>query len=125
MLNPFPIQFLALLAYFILRLFVGGLLLFFGYRLSRALPFFPSTGNDYFFRLFALAEIVTALLIIVGAFTQYAALGIMSLCILALISPALRRHELVPQRTVYILLFGCALTLFITGAGAFAFDLPI
>lgn len=127
MLNPFPIQWLSLFAYFLLRLFVGGLLIFLGFRhLSHrnelfATKAFKTEGAI----LLIVAEFCTGALVLVGAFTQYAVIGVMVLSSLFIFGRGLTSQPTIPDRSFWILLFGAALTLFITGAGALAFDLPL
>ena len=122
MLNPFPIQFLAMLAYAILRFFVGGVLLYLGmthmqHRTSFKVPVF--IGWVSFF------EIIFGIMFIAGFYTQYAALGGISLSILSLVFYKKIDSPYTPSRIFYVLFLGASLSLFITGAGAFAFDLPI
>jgi len=132
MLNPFPIQWLALLAYFILRLFVGLTLYYLGkehvrhYRelvTSTQWPFLPQRALPI--QLLIFFELVIAILLLIGAWTQYAALLLLGLSIKMLLFHNRFSHPSIPPKMVYFLLIGCALSLFITGAGAFAIDLPI
>ena len=132
MLNPFPIQFLALFAYFLLRLFVGGCLLFLGikhlanYReLIQALKlsWWPFTTLSTW--LFILVELGAATFTILGFSTQYTMLVVMLMALKMIVVRGWFSTPLLPPRLFYVLLLGTALTLFITGAGALAFDLPI
>ena len=132
MLNPFPIQFLALLGYFILRVVVGISFLYLGkshfkvrhglYPILKLcwLPF----GKLFTFSLI-LSEYVIGTLFVLGFYTQIAALlGIlMSVKMLFLRNKFVTPH--LPDRLTYFLIFGICCLLFITGAGIFAFDLPI
>lgn len=132
MLNPFPIQFLALLAYFLLRLFVGSILVYFGIKHARSytsftrslsLPFFPYPA---FLAILCIAiEIVCGVMFILGLYTQIAALITIVLCIKMLVFKKYFTSPAFASRSFYVLLLGCCLSLFITGAGAIAFDLPI
>jgi uncharacterized membrane protein YphA (DoxX/SURF4 family) len=132
MLNPFPIQFLSLLAYFILRTIVGFVLLLLGYKhwknrkeLFNILipPIFP------FGKITTISLVITELIIgtmfIIGLYTQIAALILIVLSLTSLFYAKRFKHHSLPSRLSYILLLGIGLSLFITGAGAFAFDLPI
>lgn len=124
MLNPFPIQFLALLAYFLLRICVSFVITLLAYNhitsrhlLSRrfSLPISVVVG-------FALAELSVAALLFIGMYTQYAILALL------LLLPAyaiIHKQQQFPLYMSILLLFGAAISIFITGAGAFAFDLPI
>tara|TARA_B100000745_G_scaffold292683_1_gene233811 strand:+ start:1224 stop:1643 length:420 start_codon:yes stop_codon:yes gene_type:complete len=132
MLNIFPIQFLALLAYFLLRLFVGGVMLYLStvhikhyHRLKQdlTLPWFPfSTWNTL---LLIGTELSIGLSILLGVYTQLGAILLVILSIKMLFFKKHWQHHSFPSRMTYVLLIGCGLSLFITGAGAFAFDLPI
>ena len=131
MLNIFPILFLAPIGFFILRLFIGMTLLYLGFkhvRVRNDLKY--SLTQFYFFRgltgiwLLISIEIIIAALFILGLYTQIAALAGM---LLACKMVRLRKKvgsPYIPQPLFYILLFGASFTLLITGAGAFAFDLP-
>jgi len=132
MLNPFPIQWLALLAYFILRLFVAVVLYvivrqkiihFQALVTSTRLPIFPN--HPLPIKLLILTELAIAVALFVGAGTQYAALALIALSLKMLIWHNRFAHPVIPSRLVYFLLLGCALSLFITGAGTPAIDLPI
>jgi len=133
MLNPFPIQFLALFAYFILRVFVGGILIHLGLRHSRRYHELVSTTNWPFMpqsplpiMLLISSEFLLGLCILIGAHTQ-----IVALCVIALSFTLCFWHrrftapDALPPRIFYTLLIGACLSLFITSAGVFAFDLPI
>lgn len=118
MLNPFPIMWLALFAYFLLRLAVGFCMIVLGYRqLCRS-----GTAPSIFHRLIAVVYVVSGLMIFFGLGTQYAALAGIAICLLEL-RP--RRTNRPMPRLFYVLLLGSFLSLFITGAGVFAFDLPL
>ena len=132
MLNLFPIQWLALLAYFVLRLFVGGILLFLArshfhaYRelvITSTCPFFPKQPLPVI--LIIVIETVLGTMFLVGIFTQVACLGLVLLSLTMLWWRNRFTHPSIPSALVYIILIGCSLSLFITGAGMFAFDLPI
>ncbi len=132
MLNPFPIQFLALFAYFFLRVIVGMVLLsfahtHFSHRHELAAHFRLKVWP---FGLFAawylvLVEIIVALMFLLGFYTQIASL--ITIVLLIKLHLLLRRNarDLLPTPTTTVLLIACSCSLFITGAGAFAFDLPI
>lgn len=132
MLNPFPIQFLALLAYMLLRIFVGSIFLYFGVshiqrrnEIVHALSF-PLFGHNLFLVwYFALYELLIGAMFFFGFYTQIAALLAVILCIKMLIFYNRFTSTYIPSKIFYVLLLGASLSLFITGAGAFAFDLPI
>jgi uncharacterized membrane protein YphA (DoxX/SURF4 family) len=124
MLNLFPIQWLALFAYAILRVCVGGVLVYLGmkhlrYRNEIAAvthaPLFPFPRTAV--ALIIATELITGTLILAGLYTQIGALLLMSLSIKMLVWHKRFAHESIPPRIMYVLLLGCALSLFITGAG--------
>jgi uncharacterized membrane protein YphA (DoxX/SURF4 family) len=132
MLNPFPIQFLSLLAYFILRVLTGLVLLTLGYRHFEArkvlntilvLPLFPF--GTVTTTVLIMAELVIGALFILGAFTQIAALLAMIMSFKMIVLKSRFAHSSIPGRLFYVLLLAISCSLFITGAGVFAFDLPI
>lgn len=132
MLNPFPIQFLALLAYLILRVLAGVVLLILGVRHFKqrvslypvlTLPIFPF-GKITTLMLIA-SELTIGALFILGMHTQIAALLLMAMSVKMLFLRKRFSHPTLPSRLFYLLLFAIACSLFITGAGALAFDLPL
>jgi uncharacterized membrane protein YphA (DoxX/SURF4 family) len=119
MLNPFPIQFLAPLAYVLLRLAVGLLLIKKGSQLYHRSP-------NYSVQWFsASVQVVTGTLFVFGLYTQLAALAGALLAFFSLI-PSLKHIGLSNyNRGTAFLVLVISLSLFITGAGPFGFDLPI
>lgn len=132
MLNPFPIQFLALLAYTILRFFVGSILLYAGIRHLKnqksIKSTFSGTRSLYGFVVIlcvAFVELIAGGMLILGYYTQIAALLGMFLSLVFILFHRKLSALSVSGKLFYVLLLGTMLSLFITGAGAFAFDLPI
>lgn len=132
MLNPIPIQYLALLAYFILRFGVGVILLHLGIKvfnhraaIAASLPTQLQRISAVSVWLMILGKITIGGLLLVGFYTQYAALILMLMCLDLMITRRLIAHPALPNRIFYVLLFFAAASLFITGAGAFAIDLPV
>jgi len=132
MLNPFPIQFLSLLAYLILRALTGLVLLTLAYRHFKVrkrlrallvLPFFPFGVVTT--TVLILAELAIGTLFILGAYTQFAALLAMIMSFKMIILKSRFADSSIPSRLFYVLLLAISCSLFITGAGALAFDLPI
>ncbi len=131
MLNIFPIQFLAPLAYTILRFCIGIVLLRLGvsevkkFKTQKTLIITESpVPKGYFVLIFGGLEILSAIFIMLGLYTQIAVLAAICLTIVHM-----RRYKkydagALPQG-FFLLLIGALFSLFITGAGAFAFDLPI
>jgi hypothetical protein len=116
MLNPFPVQFLGLFAYFILRVACGFVCITIGRRLLK------SQTTSLPSRTIGGLLLVIGIQCILGFYTQIAALGLGFLSILGMSKPTLLPNT--PRSTLF-LLGAIALSLFITGAGIFAFDLPI
>jgi uncharacterized membrane protein YphA (DoxX/SURF4 family) len=127
MLNPFPIQFLTLAAHLILRIITGYILVRLGYRhicyrveLRHMFPF-----GVYGVILFAVLEVIIGILFIIGLYTQIAAIAAVLLSLYCIAKHGRLTHPRMPRRTFYGLLCAISLSLFITGAGALAFDLPL
>ncbi|MBY0309732.1 DoxX family membrane protein [Patescibacteria group bacterium] len=132
MLNLFAIQWLALFAYAILRVTVGAVLIILGIRHLRLRQEIALVTNAPLFpfpkiavALLILAELVAGALITLGAYTQLGALILISLAVKMLLWRDRFAHPSIPSRLMYLLLLGCGLSLFITGAGVLAIDLPI
>ncbi|MCB9811531.1 DoxX family membrane protein [Candidatus Nomurabacteria bacterium] len=132
MLNPFPIQFLALFAYFILRVTIAVCLLHLGTKHWRVrdelqhvlrLSWFPY--GRLVATLLPLGELSLGLLLLAGAHTQYAALAVIAMSIKLLLLRNYFSHPSIPEKLFYFLLLGATTTLFVTGAGVPAFDLPL
>lgn len=114
MLSLFPeLLFLAPLAAFVIRVTVGLMLGFAAYRHV----IIPQTN----LRIFGIVEGVVAVLLMAGAYTQAAALVSAILIAIALFVPVYRTFP----RSTLALLIVMSLSLVITGAGPFAFDLPL
>ncbi len=132
MLNPFPIQFLALIAYTLVRVFLGIVLLNLGIThvrnrkvVSKSFRLPSLIGSPFVVTLLGLTEILLGTLFTLGFMTQYAALGTIFLSILVLLLYRRIASSHIPQKLSwgFILITSCSL--FITGAGIFAFDLPL
>ncbi len=132
MLNPFPIQFLALLAHLLLRVITGVVLLILGYQhfkhrttlyLVLSLSIFPFGKITTF--VFIVTELTIGTLLILGMHTQIAALLLIAMSVKMLFLRKWFPHLAIPGRLFYLLLLGISCSLFITGAGALAFDLPL
>jgi len=132
MLNLFPIQFLAPLAYMLLRLCVGLILVRLGIthihnRRPATTLIVEKTASvpPFIFLCIGLLEIIAGVLIFLGLYTQLGALIVLALSAMQLAFSKRLFTNKTPSRVFYVLLFFVSLSLFITGAGAFAFDLPI
>ena len=134
MLNPFP-EFLTygLLAPLFLRLVLGIIFVNLGYlkfgrekaiwRRFFDLTLFKPAG--LWVGLFALIQIVGGLMLIAGFYTQIAALVFVVITLLELYVE--KREPVLLNRNFvfYLLLFAISLSLLFSGAGFFAFDLPL
>ena len=132
MLNLFPIQWLALLAYFILRVGVGGVFLYLVHAQIKNWKQVPATINlpiikngKVIFTFLIMTELIIGALYIIGLATQAAALLAIALCIKILFWYKRFPTGSIPAKLTYVLILFASLSLFITGAGALAFDLPI
>ncbi len=122
MLSLFP----ALLTYqqfgpFIIRLVLGITLAYFGYEKIRRRG--TSSGSNSV--LYGAVEIFIAIFLIIGLFTQLAALLNAVILVIKLGFKARDRKFLSDGINYYILLLVMAVSLLFTGAGFFAFDLPL
>lgn len=132
MLNPFPILFLAPLAYALVRVTVGILCVRLGithlrHRADLApvfrLRIFPfPTFIVWYLGLF---ELIIGLALFLGFLTQIAALLLFILSLKFIVMHRRWKHPLIPSRVFFVLLAAVSLSLCMTGAGVFAFDLPI
>lgn len=132
MLNLFPIQFLSPFAYLLLRVCLGFVLVHLGivhirhrHELKTVFSFTFFPYGLFFAWYLGIVEIIVGGLFIAGFLTQIASLLTIFLALKFLIMHKRFAHPLIPPRLVYILLFFISLSLFVTGAGIFAFDLPI
>ncbi len=135
LLSAFPqLLFLAPLAIALLRIVAGLFVLYVAWQIAErrtALSHekYPVIGKapEWMLLPAALAYAVAGGLLLIGAWTQIAALisalGMLKLSILS----RMRAHEslaILPEST-YLLLLAISVALVVTGAGAFAFDLPL
>lgn len=132
MLNPFPTQFLALFAYAFLRVVLGSVLVYLGithWQHRRTLgevftlSWWPYGKLSAY--VFAAGEILLGICILLGAYTQYAMIAVVLMSLKLFILHSYFKHPALPSRLAYVLIIGIALTLFITGAGVPAVDLPL
>ncbi len=134
MLNPFPeLLTFALLGPLILRALLGlifidlGLLKFRGekeswYASFKTLGLRPAS---LFVPLYALLQIVGGVFLVVGLWTQIAALAFVIFTGIELYIEWQTRKILKRDIVFYILIFVISLSLLLTGAGAYAIDIPL
>ena len=129
-------MFLALIAYAVLRIFIGFALLNLGvkhYRSNRPeLAQVIATRFPFLSRLsrfiawkYGVIEILIGAMFIVGVFTQVAAILTAILSIKMLVFRKTFTYPLVPTPVFWFLTLGISISLFITGAGVLAIDIPI
>lgn len=132
MLNLVPLQFLALFGYALLRIVVGFIWVELALRHRQEaprlketlhLPLFPWTSVGI--TMIIVTEFIIGVLFILGLATQVAALLAIAWCLKLLIFRRYFTDKSFPDTRTTILLLTIAVTLFITGAGSLAFDLPI
>lgn len=134
MLNPFPeLLSYGLLAPFLLRIVLGFIFIDLGFlkfktEKTRWIASFETLGikpADFFVPLYAVLQIIGGLMLLMGFYTQIAALGFVILTGIELLIEWKTREILKRDLVFYLLLFVISLSILITGAGAFAFDLPL
>lgn len=126
----FPeLLFLGLLGPLIIRVFVGVILLGWGYRrflrrIREAGAMVPPVHSTSLKMALGLVEVLVGLALIVGLYTQIAAIagGVLAILYFFL---ARRGIPTPGGRIAYAALLVMSLSLIVTGAGAFAFDLPL
>ena len=126
-------MFLSLFAHLLLRLFLAGTFAHLAWRhlgpdrkalagaIRLPLPIMPSITAVW---LLGLSELAIAALLTVGAYTQLAAFVAAALALKMLVFRRNFAHTSVPQPLFWVLVLGASLSLFITGAGVLAADLP-
>lgn len=134
MLNTFPeLLYLTLLAPFLLRIALGLIVLWFGYaklfsRSEAQLAAYTKLSlpqPKFWLAFFGTLEVVAGSLLIIGLFTQVTAL-VMSVVLMIAFVAKLRYEVLFSISIPFLfLLLVVALSLVVTGAGAFAVDLPL
>lgn len=137
MLNTFPnLLFLGLLSPFLIRITVGVIFIWIGYsyifkdrvivaeQLKKRWP----KGASFFMYFGGIFEIITGIFLFVGFLTQIASIVGMLIALDALFVKMFYKDlDRVAKynKLFYILLFIASLSLLFSGAGAFAFDLPL
>ena len=134
MLNPFPeLLTWSLLAPFILRIALGFLFINLGYlkltseknRWVLSFETLKLKPPSSFVKLLASLEIGGGALLIFGLYTQIAALVLAAITFGELYIEYKEESLLKRNLAFYLLLFAISLSLLFSGAGFFAFDLPL
>ncbi len=118
MLNLFPVQFLAPLAYFLLRVVLGLVFL----KMGRSQFQKGAQGRLW---LPAIASSLLGFMFILGIYTQIAALGGVVIALASRFPYFRDRGFSYFDATTALLVGVISLSLFVTGGGPFGFDLPI
>ena len=134
MLSVFPdLLNYSLLAPFILRVVLGlifldlGILIFKSEK-ARWVASFETLGlrpATFFVPLYGALQIMGGVLLIIGLWTQVAALAFAIFTGIELYIEWRAREVLKRDMVFYILLFAISVSLLLTGPGAYAFDLPL
>ncbi|MDP2642106.1 MAG: DoxX family membrane protein [bacterium] len=134
MLNPFPdLLMYSLLGPLLLRVLLGLIFLDLGILKFRAekerwVASFETLGlrpADLFVPLYALLQIIGGLLLLVGLWTQVAALAFVIFSGIELYVEWQARDILKRDVVFYVIIFTISLSLLLTGAGAYALDIPL
>ncbi len=120
MLNIFP-SFLdfALLAPFVLRVVVGVLFIKYGFykiKLDNSTPVLKTVG---------FVEWIGGVFLVIGLFTQASALVLLLLTLTAVYLKKTGKIETSFHSPFYALIISILISLLLTGAGAYAFDIPL
>lgn len=134
MLNPFPdLLIYSMFGPMLLRILVGIIFIDLGYlKFKSERAVWESTFNtfgirpaDFFLPIYALLQIAGGIMLVAGAWTQVAALVLAIFTGIELAVEWKEKNILRRDLTFYILVFAICLSLLLTGAGAFAFDIPL
>jgi len=133
-LNPFPSLLLyAFYAPFLLRLIVAVVFIEFGFAKltkdkSAKAEFFEKIGlkpGATYVIVFGAIELLAGAMLLVGFYTQIAALVAGLILLATMIIKAKHADYLASPARYYFILFVICLSLLMTGAGAFALDTPL
>lgn len=134
MLNPFPeLLYYGGFAPFVLRIVLGFLFLSTGYlklktEEKRWATSFKALGvkrNYFAVRILGIVEIIAGALVLIGFYTQIGALVIVLISFSEVYIES--REELIIKRSLvfYLMALAISLSLLFSGAGFFAFDIPL
>lgn len=120
MLSLFPsLLFLEQLAPLLLRLALAAVFIYWSYRVLRTITATSAA------KTLGLVEGLAGILLVIGLWTQAAALVIIVDLIIRLVGKMRQRLFLIDGVNYYLILLVIAISLLFTGAGAFAFDMPM
>ena len=120
MLSVFP----SLLSYsqlspFLIRIALGVIFIYWTYKILR------NTNNEAKTKAIALIEGVAGVLLVIGLWTQVAALVAIIDLGIRLVQKIMKKSFLTDGVNYYLVLLVMAVSLIVTGAGWLAFDLPL
>jgi uncharacterized membrane protein YphA (DoxX/SURF4 family) len=120
MLSAFP-YFLSFsqLSPLLIRLTLGGILIFHAYRVLKNSATAPRK------KIVACIEALSGILLVIGLWTQVAALIVIVDLVVRLFEKIQKRAFLTDGVNYYVILLVLAVSLLVTGAGMLAFDLPL
>jgi uncharacterized membrane protein YphA (DoxX/SURF4 family) len=123
MLSIFP----SLLSYqefspFMIRIVLAITVAYFGYQEIIKYKQGPSRKSSL---IYGIAKILVSIFVFIGLYTQLAALVIAVVLFVKLVLKAKKKELLTDGVDYYILLLALAISLILTGAGWWAFDLPL
>jgi len=134
MLNPFPeLLMYSFVGPFILRVLLGLIFIDLGFLKFRSekdrwTASFETLGlrpADLFVPLYALLQIIGGVFLLAGLWTQVAALSFVIFSGIELYVEWQAREILKRDMVFYLLIFAISLSLLLTGAGAYAIDIPL
>jgi len=134
MLNTFgDLLTFGLVAPFLLRVIIGLIFIGFGYIKAYGIkkdsvieiPGCKKENLKIIFGIIALVETIAGILLIIGLYTQISAIIIALLSLGAIILKYKHRSAIKNSFLFYILVFTIAISLIFSGAGFWAFDLPL
>ncbi|GMQ95358.1 MAG: hypothetical protein BMS9Abin13_471 [Patescibacteria group bacterium] len=134
MLNVFPdLLTYSLLAPFLIRISLGLIFIYFAYlkfstERERKTLFFEHIGlkpGIIFVWIVGAVELIAGVLLVVGLYTQIAALAATALMSAAVVIKLRHKNALPNDAAFYILLSIASLSIIFSGAGFFAIDLPL
>ena len=133
MLNPFPsLLMFGILAPFIIRVSLGATLLYIAVEhfrskkeIAEVLSPIMGRSSKWAWMLLCGFEVLAGALLVVGAWTQIASVVVILLALKTFLIKSSLRHLSPLSRSTYALMCMMALSLLLSGAGGFAFDLPL
>ena len=126
MLNIFPsLLSLSFFSPLVLRIVLGVVMIWFSFEIAqKAKGAGKSTSPFVFIYIPVFSSLFIGLLMIAGSWTQIVALFSIFYNVVALINEAMKNGR-IDRMIINVLLIAISISIITTGAGAFAFDLPL